>query len=270
MEHHQDDLLLGHELCIPLKLRLGCYVCRAVLLHSPETQSVQCPSCGALCLPDPSRKEQELEEAYFRILESFTPALAHKQSALRFLLTTSPSKRSSKISIPSKFRFPVSKSGGGGYADIFKALGLVLRASDIRSGHWHYWYLGKTIHFPQLQRAIHRRIRDIDFQNRIAVSSSPVSRHRYVSFLSWKLMISLSSTSSSVTCSPAIEDVKMPVYVPARRISSPPLTAWVPPLMFSPTPLRLSTNTMSSRAFLPGSSGASIVWIPVRKTDRGS
>eukprot|EP00455_Lapot_gusevi_P017881 TRINITY_DN1967_c0_g1_i10.p1 TRINITY_DN1967_c0_g1~~TRINITY_DN1967_c0_g1_i10.p1 ORF type:complete len:570 (-),score=189.97 TRINITY_DN1967_c0_g1_i10:304-2013(-) len=109
---------------------------------------------------DDNREVSQAEQHYYDVLGTFKEHFDRPTSGLVWLARATPT-RSNKLSIPKAFRWPKSNSGQGGYATAFRKLGLMLRETDTKSGHWHYWYLDpKKVKWKELQKALRRRWRE--------------------------------------------------------------------------------------------------------------
>lgn len=101
--------------------------------------------------------DQDRVLEYYSILDDYIDHFSRNDSALVWLSRAIPS-RSNKLPIPKPCRQPRSSSGQGGYAAAYRALGLTLRDSDTRSGHWHSWYFNnQNTDFNALQVALKKR-----------------------------------------------------------------------------------------------------------------
>ena len=112
----------------------------------------------------------DAEEKYYGILEQFESHFQVSRAALIWLARASAT-RSQKLLVPKSYRNPKAICGNGGYATAFKDLGLILRPTDTKSGHWHYWYYdANKMDFKALQRAISRRWKGSSTYSDVVVS----------------------------------------------------------------------------------------------------
>lgn len=138
-------------------------------IQSPESEigqteiSLDMEEKAAVSEPPEAHSSERMitkEDTYYEVLKEFKDHFLMPNSALVWLTTAAPT-RSFKLPVPKHFRWPRAIGGQGGYADAFRKLGFVLRATDTKSGHWHYWYLDpKNCQFREVQKAVIRHWRE--------------------------------------------------------------------------------------------------------------
>jgi hypothetical protein len=183
------------------------------------------------------------EEDYYDILEEFKSHFDCNLSGLVWLAHIHPVK-SCKLSIPKAFRLPKSSSGIGGYADAFKKVGLVLRETDTKSGHWHYWFLDmKVVQFHELRSALIRRWKESPYCNEQQVEEILDVQKTKLLYVSSTPGHSTNSSSPSTNSS----------HVECSEPSDPPVTTETriaPPARDADNPVAIAPSYMRAPSFI--------------------
>jgi len=139
-------------------LQCSCHHCGRQLNYplTVESEKFPCPNCHQILTVHQVVRHAE-ESHYYQLLNQFNDHFNASNSALIWLSAAKPT-RTGKLAVPRSFRWPKATAGKSGYAEAFQTLGLVLRKNDTASGHWHCWYVERSlVTFAALQSALKRR-----------------------------------------------------------------------------------------------------------------